>query len=91
MFDFEYNEDFKIGEELYARAIGWMVLQHLKEENVLKSVPKMMENNALQILHKIKQILDDDSLDDQECFEQIEQIVETFLANGIQTTRHDWD
>ena len=51
----------------------------------------MMENNALQILHKIKQILDDDSLDDQECFEQIEQIVETFLANGIQTTRHDWD
>ena len=71
MFDFEYNEEFKIGEELYARAIGWMVLQHLKEENVLKSVPKMMENNALQILHKIKQILDDDSLDDQECFEQI--------------------
>ena len=44
MFDFEYNEEFKIGEELYARAIGWMVLQHLKEENVLKSVPKMMEN-----------------------------------------------
>ena len=91
MFDFEYNEEFKIGEELYARAIGWMVLQHLKEENVLKSVPKMMENNALQILHKIKQIFDDDSLDDQECFEQIEQIVETFLANGIQTTRYDWD
>jgi len=76
-------------DELYARAIGWEVLKHLKK-GYPGSVADDIEGEALRILEKIQTILNDDTLDDPECFERIDAIVRTFYANGISTDRHDW-
>ncbi len=76
-------------DELYARAIGWEVLNYLRKEHP-ESVANEIEGDAMQILGKIQIILNDDNLSDPDCFERIEAIVRTFYANGISTTRHDW-
>lgn len=78
-----------IQDELYARAIGWKVLDYLRKEHP-GEVAAEIEGDALHILTQIQKILDDETLDDPECFEKIELIVKTFYANGLSTNRHDW-
>ncbi len=78
-----------IQDELYARAIGWKVLDYLRKEHP-GEVATEIEGDALHILTQIQKILDDETLDDPECFEKIERIVKTFYANGLSTSRHDW-
>lgn len=52
---------------------------------------EIIESKCYQILNKIKQIILDDTLDDKECFEQIEKIVCLFEKNGISSGfRHDF-
>lgn len=41
-------------------------------------------------LEKIKAAVDNDSLDDKECFVKIEEIVRTFEALGSPCSRHDF-
>jgi len=77
-------------EELAAQVIGLEVLKYLKDAEILKGLELKTESKALQILEEIRHILDDNSLDDAECFKRIEAIVKVMEANGIQTTRHDW-
>ncbi len=76
-------------DELYARAIGWEVLNYLRKEHP-EAVADEIEGDAMQVLEKIQIILNDNTLSDPDCFERIEAIVQTFYANGISTTRHDW-
>lgn len=76
-------------DELYARAIGWKVLDYLRHEHP-GEVAGEIEGAALRILEKIQIILNDETLDDPECFHRIELIVKTFYANGLSTNRHDW-
>jgi len=83
------SKEFTIGDELYAREIGWQVLSYLRDEHP-GEVAKEIEGDALRILEKIQKILDDESLEDPDCFQRIELIVKTFYANGISTNRHDW-
>lgn len=77
-----------VQDELYARAIGWEILNYLRGEHSMELWGEM-EQDALQILEKIKHILDDPRLNDGDCYEKIEQIVQTFYAFGISTSRHD--
>ena len=52
---------------------------------------KIVENECYQALQKIKAVIEDDSLDDPECFEKIEQIVcvlESISSGG--GFRHDF-
>ena len=81
--------EFSIQDELYARAIGWEVLNYLKREHP-GEVAQKIEGDALRVLEKIQMILNDDDLDDSDCFKRIELIVKTFCANGLSTNRHDW-
>ena len=81
--------EFSIQDELYARAIGWEVLNYLRREHP-GEVAQKIEGDALCVLEKIQMILNDDDLDDSDCFERIELIVNTFYANGLSTNRHDW-
>lgn len=81
--------EFSIQDELYARAIGWKVLDYLRREHPGEAAQEV-EGDALRILEKIQTILNDDTLDDPDCFERIELIVKTFYANGLSTDRHDW-
>ncbi len=78
-----------VKDELYARAIGWEVLNYLRKEHP-GEIAAEIESDALRILEKIQMILNDDTLSDPDCFERIEAIVKTFYANGISTNRHDW-
>ena len=51
----------------------------------------MMEMKCYQALQAIKRILEEDELDDEECFDRIEKIVSVFeaLGSGIYD-RHDF-
>ncbi len=77
-------------EDLAVRAIGLEVLKYLEEAEIMKSPELKTEYKALQILEEIQCVLNDNSLDDPECFHRIEAIVNTMETNGIHTTRHDW-
>lgn len=80
-----------IADELYAQAIGWEVLNLLRrEEGVFHLRAKEIEGKALKILEEIRDILDDEALNDPECFQRIESIVKIFYMNNISTIRHDW-
>ena len=54
-------------------------------------VEEMMEMKCYQALQAIKRILEEDELDDEECFDRIEKIVSVFeaLGSGIYN-RHDF-
>lgn len=55
------------------------------------NVEEMMELKCYQALNEIKKILEDESLDDIDCFERIEKIIAVFekLGSGIHE-RHDF-
>ena len=43
----------------------------------------------MRVLSEIKQVLDDPSLDDPECFYRIDSIVDVFYQAGLSTRRHE--
>ena len=51
---------------------------------------QIAESECFRVLEKIRTILDDQTLEDNTCFEQIEQIVCALESAGIYTTRHDF-
>ena len=55
------------------------------------TMEEMMEMKCYQALNEIKKILEDDTLEDAECFESIEKIITVFekIGSGIQD-RHDF-
>lgn len=80
-----------ISEELYVQSLGWEVLRYLKrEEGVLLNLYREVDSKALRVLEEIQRVLNDDTLDDPDCFNRIEAIVKTFSAHEISTSRHDW-
>lgn len=80
-----------IAEELYVQSLGWEVLRYLKrEEGKLLSLYREADSEALRVLEEIRRVLDDDTLDDPDCFKRIEAIVKAFHAHEISTSRHDW-
>lgn len=80
-----------IAEELYVQSLGREVLRYLKrEEGNLLKLRQEANSEAIRVLEEIQRILNDDTLEDPDCFERIEAIVKTFYAHGISTSRHDW-
>lgn len=80
-----------IAEELYVQSLGWEVLRFLKrEEENLLNLYRETDSEALRVLEEIRRVLDDDTLDDPDCFRRIEAVVKAFHAHDISTTRHDW-
>lgn len=64
------------------------MLKYLKSQG--PDVAKRVTHTAMEVLGQIKEILDNDSVDDVECFQRIEKIVDAFHEAGIYTSRHDW-
>jgi hypothetical protein len=70
----------------------------LRDESAVVQFPQLeldareiVESRAVQMLWKIRQILADERLDDPDCVEKIEEIVQTFEDNGIPCGgRHDF-
>lgn len=77
-------------EELAAQAIGLEAMRYLKQEETVKRIAAEADSKAMRALEGIRQILNDDSLDDPECFQRIQSILAALEDAGIFTTRHDW-
>lgn len=62
------------------------------ESNVTESeLEKLFEKECYLILERIKGVLEDDRLEDEDCFERIEDIVRIFEESGICCgARHDF-
>ena len=74
--------------ELYQEIMLKYLLSHNREEEI--DPAEIVHDTAYQALKQIKLILEDDQLDDPECFWKIEQIVRVFEELGSNAgTRHD--
>ena len=78
--------EWLVSEELLAQAVGREALKYAAREDLRQQV----ECEAVKLLEEIRDILDDDSMEDPECFEKIEAIVAAFHRRGLSTARHDW-
>ena len=55
------------------------------------NVEEMIEMKCYQALNEIKKILEDETIDDRDCFESIESIISVFEKLGIGINeRHDF-
>lgn len=77
-------------EELAAQAIGLEAMRYLKQTETIRSIARETEKKAIEVLEEIRRVLDDDSLEDPECFQRIEAILTALENAGIFTSRHDW-
>ena len=77
-------------DEFFSYSIGREALRYLNSEENLSRLIQNAELDALRVLDQIKRILDNEALNDPECFQKIEAIVEIFHKKGLSTFRHDW-
>ena len=77
-------------EELAAQAIGLEAMRYLRQEETVKRIAEETNAKVMRALEGIRRILNDDSLDDPECFQRIESILSVLEEAGIFTSRHDW-
>lgn len=76
-------------KQIYAKALGDLVLSYLDTRG-FAPLPHTVETCALETISNIKAVLDDNTLDDSDCYGRIEAIVEEFYRTGLYTSRHDW-
>ena len=73
--------------ELYIELLRNLLL----DCDIKTDLPQLIESESYKALKKIKAVLEDDSLDDKECFYRIEQIVDIFEQFGSNCgSRHDF-
>ena len=78
-----YNEI--LARKIYEEGIAAIL------ENLIPEPEQTVEMVCYQALKQIRAILDDDSLSDPECFEQIEEIINVFEDIGSNGgSRHDF-
>ncbi len=77
-------------EELAAEAIGLEAMRYLKQTETIRRIAQETEKKAIEVLEEIRRVLNDDSLEDPECFQRIEAILTALENAGIFTSRHDW-
>ena len=75
--------------QLCANAIGNYIITYLDCLSD-EAIAHMTELCAVQLLRRIKEILDDEALDDPTCFQRIDAIVSAWHEAGLETGRH-WE
>ena len=75
--------------QLCANAIGNYIITYLDCLSD-EAIAHMTELCAVQLLRRIKEILDDEALDDPTCFQRIDAIVSAWHEAGLETVRH-WE
>jgi len=81
--------ELTIQEEFAAQAIGAEALKYLKQVWTPDALALRAEDQALKALEEIRRVLDDEALEDPECFRRIQAILSVLEKNDIYTTRHD--
>lgn len=79
----------QILRDLYIRELGELNIRFWESADPAAALPAV-ESRTLRLIAEIKSVLDDETLDDPECFHRIERIVNALAAGGVSTTRHDW-
>ncbi len=79
--------------DLWKEILFWL----LQDEEIEVRFPqapdfqKLFENKCCKALDEIKEVIEDESLEDKECFERIERIVRIFEEMGSDGgARHDF-
>ena len=75
--------------ELAGRAAGELVTQYLNTVD-RGELARLAELRALELVRQIREILDDDTLDDSTCFLRIDAMVTSFHEAPVSTRRH-WE
>lgn len=78
-----------VEESLIAQAIGWDFLQYAKQYDI-HDLARQVDSDAVNLIKKIKAILDGTALDVSECFLRIDDIVKAFYNHNLDTSRH-WE
>ena len=86
-FDFDRNEDsvFRCSRTVVAQALGQLLIEHL--DTTAQMVKELAAVHTLKIVKDILDALDDQTLDDFAC---IDNIVDILGEYGMYTSRHDW-
>ncbi len=79
----------EIPKALYNKTLEQLVMTYVSTLSIEELAPRL-NAEAMNLLSEIKAILDDDAVEDPECFHRIDEIVSAFWAKGIYTSRHDW-
>lgn len=77
-------------ETMLALSIGEAVLAYMKQAGVMQDIYRAVDSRAVRMLEMIARALDDDTLDDPECFWKIERVMDVLEENWLGTSRHDW-
>lgn len=83
------TEDTHTEKLLLTQAVGAAVLRYMRTYEPQELLLEL-DSEAAKILQEFQTILDDDSLNDPECFRKIEAIVSAFHNHGLSTSRHDF-
>lgn len=81
--------DEPILKDLCAKALGDLIMTYYERISPADIFQKA-ESNALALIAEIKNILDDRTLSDPDCFQRIDMIVSAFCQTGLPTSRH-WE
>ena len=81
--------DTEIPKALYDKTLEQLIMTYVSTLSVEELAPRL-NAEAMDLISEIKAILDDDTVEDPECFLRIDEIVSAFWAKGIYTPRHDW-
>ena len=75
-------------DELWVRVGAQEMLRHARASGE-RFMAGCVDSEAVRVLSEIKQVLDDPSLDDPECFYRIDSIVDVFYRAGLSIRRHE--
>ncbi len=78
-----------IAKKLYESALRELAANYLESLGPQEILP-LAESEAVKLIAEIQGILNDEALEDPECFRRIDAIVDAFHDRGIPTDRHDW-
>lgn len=78
--------EWTVSESLTALTIGRAAMGCMDREALARAV----NSPALELLEEIRKILNDERLDDPECFHRIDALVSAFRLQGVEVSRHDF-
>lgn len=78
--------EWTVAECLAAQAIGRAAMDCMDWGSIFRAA----DSSALALLEEIREILNDDRLDDPECFARIDAITAAFFRCGANVSRHDF-
>ena len=74
---------------LYEGALEQLVMNYMNNLN-FEDIRSLIESETMDLLSQIMAALEDESLDDPECVQRIDAIIEAFGGKGVYISRHYW-